>query len=446
MHIPGRGHNPLITKNRQSSVSSSNDVVDTTASDEKFTDATAVDKATTDAETATTSSASKLRSFWQKWSNAAFNILPVYIAVHVAFFLTTCLSYLFVHSDFDWHWVPLVNLPQAWHHWDTGHYIVISQYGYQEAYRTAFFPLYPLLMRLITPITSHDPMVAALLVSDVAGFFMLLVLFQLVREDFGIERANRTVLYLSLFPTAFFFAAGYTEALFLCLTLLGFYHLRHGNWWLAGIFGFFASLTRSAGIFLLLPFCYEYLRQHEFSLKRIRLDIVSGALVLAGAGVFSLYCYYKFHDFLAFSHAQTYWNHQLKWPWHGIIGSIKAISLSGGVLSFQAMRNLLDLVPDLLALVLLALMFVGPVKFSRALWSYAIYAVVLYIFLQIFPVAGTGLFPLQSVSRYLLELFPAFIILAAFGKYRMFNMNYLVISGALLFFLLTQFLTGHWVL
>lgn len=442
MDIPASKHNPLIATNTQSTIFPSETNADTVT----INDTKTLDKESASATTEPDVPISKSRVFWRKWSNAGRNILPIYIAVHIGFFLTTCLSYLFTHADFDWHWIPLRNLPQAWHHWDTGHYISISQYGYQEAFRTAFFPLYPLLMRLITPITRHDPMLAALLISDIAGFFMLVVLYQLVREDFGEERANRTVLYLSLFPTAFFFAAGYTEALFLCLTLLGFYHLRHGNWWLAGLFGFFAGLTRSAGIFLLLPFCYEYLRQHEFSLKRIRFDVVSSVLILAGAGVFSLYCYYKFHDFLAFSHAQVYWNHQLKWPWHGIIGSIKAISLSGGVLSFQAMRNLLDLVPDLLTIVLLVLMFVGPMKFSRSLWSYAIYAVVLYIFLQIFPVGGTGLFPLQSVSRYLLELFPAFIILAAFGKYRMFNMNYLVISGALLFFLLTQFLTGHWVL
>jgi len=388
----------------------------------------------------------RLRLSWQKWASAAVAISPTYVAIHIGFFLITCLSFLFTHGDFDGFWVQPHDIANAWHHWDTGHYMSISQHGYTEAYRSAFFPLYPLLMRLLTPFTQHDPLLAGLLLSDSAGFFLLIVLYQLVREDFSAERADRTVLYLSLFPTAFFFAAGYTESLFLCLTLFGFYNLRRGNWWLAGAFGFFASLTRSAGIFLLLPFCYEYLRQHEFSLKRVRFDVISGGLIAAGAGFFSLYCYYKFHDFLAFSHAQTYWNHHLALPWVGIIGSINAISISSGIISFQSMRNLLDLVPDLLMLVVIILMFVGPVRFPRSLWSYAIYTAFLYVFLQIFPVGGTGLFPLQSVSRYLLELFPAFILIAAFGKSRMFHMNYLVICGALLFFLLTQFLTGHWVL
>ncbi len=399
-------------------------------------------------EQAPQSAQQKLQVFWQKWSRAALGILPVYVAVHIGFFITTCVSFLFTHRDFDGTWVPLRALPAAWHHWDSGYYmsIALNGYGTKDVYRSAFFPLYSLLIRVVLPITHHNAVLAGFLVSDIAGFFMLIVLYQLVCEDFNEEHANRTVLYLSLFPTAFFFAAVYNESLFLCLTLLSFYNMRHGQWWLAGIFGFFAALTRSSGLFLILPFCYEYLWQHKFNIKRIRFNVISGGLILAGIGVYSLYCYYKFHDFLAFSHAQANWNHHLEVPWYGIVHSIKAISTSGGLIGFQSIRNLLDLVPDLMMLALIVLIFIGPLKFSRSLWSYGIFAAALYIFLQLFPVGGTGLFPLQSVSRYLLELFPAFIMLAAFGKSRMFNMNYLVISGALLFFLLTQFLTGHWVL
>jgi 4-amino-4-deoxy-L-arabinose transferase-like glycosyltransferase len=58
---------------------------------------------------------------------------------------------------------------------------------------------------------------------------MLMVPYQLVREDFGSEIAERAVLYLAIFPTAFFFAAAYNESLFLCLALLSFYYMRHGQ-------------------------------------------------------------------------------------------------------------------------------------------------------------------------------------------------------------------------
>ncbi|MBV9230034.1 MAG: glycosyltransferase family 39 protein, partial [Chloroflexi bacterium] len=190
-----------------------------------------------------------------KWYSALKGILPTYIATHVAFFITSCLSILFLHRDFDWQSDPLHRIWQSWFRWDTGHFSHIANDGYTDAWRTAFFPLHPLLIRALKPLI-HNPYIGGIVVSNVALLVLSVVLYQLVREDFDQERADRTVLYLSVFPTAFFLVSGYNESLFLCLVLLSFYQMRHGQWWLAGLFGFFASLTRSAGLLLLLPFCY----------------------------------------------------------------------------------------------------------------------------------------------------------------------------------------------
>ncbi len=350
------------------------------------------------------------KASWKSWYAALKNVMPVYVAVHLAFFVITCLSVLFVLKDFAWQSAKIYTLWQSWHRWDTGHYLSIAVRGYDAPWRTAFFPLYPLLERVLMVLT-HNPFTAGLLISNLAGLGMLIVFYRLVKEDFDHERALRTVLYLSVFPTAFFFASGYNESLFLFLSLLSFYFMRRGSWWLAGISGFLATLTRSAGLAL-----------------------------------FSLYCSIRFHDPLAFSHAQAYWNHQLRVPGYGIIHSIEAIKLSSGFLSFQSLRNLLDLIPDLLILALIVLSFVGPWKLPRNFWAYGFYAAILWLFLQLFPVAGNGLYPLQSTGRYMLEVFPAFIILAGIGKSQTFHMSYVMVSGAILFFLLTQFLTGHWVL
>jgi hypothetical protein len=37
-------------------------------------------------------------------------------------------------------------------------------------------------------------------------------------------------------------------------------------------------------------------------------------------------------------------------------------------------------------------------------------------------------------------------MLARISKYRTLQLSYCMVSGAILFFLLTQFLTGHWVI
>jgi hypothetical protein len=49
------------------------------------------------------------------------------------------------------------------------------------------------------------------------------------------------------------------------------------------------------------------------------------------------------------------------------------------------------------------------------------------------------------MTRFVLEIFPAFIMLARIGKSRTLHLSYCMVSGAIFFFLLTQFLTGHWV-
>ena len=270
------------------------------------------------------------------------------------------------------------------------------------------------------------------------------MLYRLVQKDFDSARAYRTVLYLSLFPAAFFLAAAYSESPFICLTLLTFYHMRHGHWWLAGIFGFFACLTRVVGILMLLPFCYEYLRQQDFRLKGIRFDVLSCLLLPAGIGLFALYCYFRFQDPLASAHAQQhFWGRQLHFPGYGMWLSLISIRHSPGFLSFQALRNMLELGADIFMLLLIVLGFFGSWKIPRHLWVYSIYAATVYLFLQLFPIKN--LFPIESAARYMLEVFPAFIILAGMGRSRWLNVNYLVISGALLFLLLTQFLLGHWV-
>jgi hypothetical protein len=382
----------------------------------------------------------------QKWREALKQILPLFVAMHLAFFVVSCLATLFQVRDFQEKSLPIATIWQSWYRWDTGHFISIALHGYDRVFRTAFFPLFPFLERCLMFVTWGDSFIAGLFLSNVAQLILFIFLYQLVREDFGAERATTTIFYLAIFPSAFFLAAAYNEALFLCLSVITFYNIRHGCWWQAGFFGFCAGLTRPMGLLLLIPFCYEYLRLHEGQLKKLRFDVFAGALIPAAPLLFGLYCFFHFHDFLAFVHAEEAWQRQLHGPWHGMLGSLKAIVSSDGFLSFQALRNLLDLGVDLLAGLLLLLSLVGPWRFPRALRSYCVYGIVLYVFLQMFPKGGSGFFPLESMSRYLLEAFPLFIVMAGFVTYRVWHINYVILSGVLLFFLLTQFLTGHWVL
>src|SRR5207245_8262016 len=85
----------------------------------------------------------------------------------------------------------------------------------------------------------------------------LFVLYQIATDILGEQIGRRTLLYLCIFPTAFFFFAAYNETLFLLLTASSFLAMRRQKWWLAAILGFFAALTRAAGVLLVIPFLFE---------------------------------------------------------------------------------------------------------------------------------------------------------------------------------------------
>lgn len=377
----------------------------------------------------------------KKWILAFKQIFPLYVAFNATCITVSLLALMSTQANGDPRHFSPVFLLHAWNHWDTVWYINIARYGYSAEKSTAFFPLYPLLIHGIMYLL-HSPLLSGLFIANIAMLVTFTVFYQLTLEDFGSERAMRAVLYIAVVPTGFFLAAAYNASLAISLAVLCFYHIRHGNWWLAGAFGLFASLNRSVGVLLVFPFLYEYLRQQQFRWRNIRVDIASVVLIPLGVVLFGLYCYSRFGDFLAFSHVEVSWGRSFEAPWYGIIRSIHYIRVSPGLLSYQSLNNCLNLIPDAFFLILGILGFVGPWRFPRSQWSYAIYAVIFWLFINLVPVSGTFAYPLASMSRYFLESFPTFILLAAWGKSRTFHMTYFFVCGPIFVYLLIHHLLG----
>ncbi len=71
-------------------------------------------------------------------------------------------------------------------------------------------------------------MTAGILVSLAAALGAFVLLYRLAESRLGAEGARRAVLYLAVFPMAFFLQAVYSEALFLLLTLGAFLAAERG--------------------------------------------------------------------------------------------------------------------------------------------------------------------------------------------------------------------------
>jgi hypothetical protein len=332
--------------------------------------------------------------------------------------------------------------------WDTQWYIDIAQRGYawKKAVGTspaAFFPLYPLLIRLGVIVTHRSYLLVALAISNLAFLAALAVLWRLTDWELNRRVAQRTILYIATFPTALFFFAGYTESLFLLLTVASFYYLRRRSWLLAGLLGALASATRVTGILLIVPFAYEYGCAYNFSWRRMLSPGLAGlALVPAGLLAFMLYLGRTVNDPLAFSHYQAAWQKIFTLRlWAGFLESFRQLLLVQPAASFYQAHNLIEIV-------LGGLFLLATIPIARQFpLSYTLYLVAFWLMALSSPaMAGGYPVPLISLSRYILSLFPVFMYCGMLGRRAAFHDGYLVLATGMLALLTIQFINGGWVI
>jgi hypothetical protein len=343
----------------------------------------------------------------------------------------------------------LRNVLAPWDHWDSNWFTQIATEGYTDrncaapGCTSAFFPLYPMLVRAVDVVLPGGALPAALIVSNAALLGALTVLYRLVERDFGRVLADRATWYLMAFPTAFFLAVGYNESLFLLLSASCLYALRDGRWLVAGLAGGLAAATRSAGVLLLVPFCYEYVRRCGW---RPRLGVLGALLIPAGLGAYMLYSRARFGDALAFSHAQANWGRQADWPWMSFVRTAHNLAATHPLLAPNGAHLILELWVTLAVIALLVLAFVGPWKMRRDQWALPLYGVALTLVIVSFPSTRPDApFPLYSAPRLALEVIPAFIVLARIGERRTADRLYLLVALSLQGAAIVQYLNGGWV-
>ena len=157
------------------------------------------------------------------------------------------------------------NFLENWIKWDAKHYISISE-GYTALAETGdyttlvFFPLYSVLLKLVRFVIPNA-VVAGLLVSAVASSLACVFLYKLVCLDYSKTTAQTSVLLLCLFPFGFFYSAIMSASVFLLTSVTTLYYTRKHHWWVAGICGCFAALSRSIGVFLIFPAMIELLEE-----------------------------------------------------------------------------------------------------------------------------------------------------------------------------------------
>lgn len=314
---------------------------------------------------------------------------------------------------------------------DVNWYTGIANEGYERrAFNAdvprnwAFFPLYPLLLRLASTLTGELALTGVAI--SHLFFFVALVLLHRTCLAFGLDEgdADRSLYYLAFFPVSYFFSLPLTESLFLMLTVGSILSAKRGRWWTAGALGALASATRTTGVLLLPVLFVLYWQEHGLP-RRLRADMLAPLVVPAGLVAFMLYLYAITGNAFAFKDAMSAWGREagfflrplydyLRQPW------LIAAHWDFRLLNFAAAATVI---------------VCGAVLIKRRE-----YALATYTLLSALVALSSAL--LQSQARYAMVVFPVYMVLARAGRWPRVDQTLRAVF-LVLFALLTVMFAAH---
>lgn len=324
----------------------------------------------------------------------------------------------------------IVNPPIFWTraNFDGIHYLDIAKKGY-GIYQQVFFPLYPGLIKFLTPYFGDRALMTGLVISWLSFLGALLFFYKLVKLDFDEKIAKRSLVSLLLFPTAFFFSAVYTESLFLFLVLGSFYFARKRKWWMSGILGAFASATRVVGIFLLPALLWEWWEQKNSKWSMVNgqwlASLIPIFLIPLGVLFYMRFLAATYNDPLMFVHMDKIIPlYQVFWRYFKMLLTTKLDPLYFAIwLEFLTTAGFL---------ILLVFAYLRKIHFP-----YLVFTILAFVFPT---TSGTFL----SMPRFVLVLFPCFIVFSLIEQ-RLIRFFLLTVSSLLLVVATLFFIRGYWV-
>lgn len=306
---------------------------------------------------------------------------------------------------------------------DGVHYLGIAKNAYAYQYTQVFFPLYPILIKLVSYLTLGNLIIAALFISNLAFLAGLLIFYRLLLQTQGEKTAYWACIFLLVFPTSFYFGAVYTEGLFFLMAVASFYLAYRKKIWQAAVIGAFSSATRLIGLFL-TPFLVMPKKPKTY---------LYALIVPLGFLAYVLYLKVQFNSPFYFLSAQSVFGQERETTTVILLPQVvfrylKIILTTEGLPQITAV---FELASTLLALMLLLVAFI---KINRRWAAFGLAAVII-------PTL-TGTF--ASMPRYILVAFPIYIVLAHV-KSTAIKIVLLFASSALLIYFTALFTQGYWV-
>lgn len=289
--------------------------------------------------------------------------------------------------------------------YDSEHYLTMAKNGYVTDNLYAFFPLYPLVIKVISFIIPSGQIVG-MLISNVCAFLSILVLHELTKD----KKNYGNLMCLIFSPILAYSSMVYTESMFMLLTLLGYYLYKKNKYLLAGIVVGLSILTRNSGIILWgaigLEMLIRYFTPEDNTIK-FKNILLFGFVGLGIGMIYPIYLYFETGNFLKFVTIQSeMWGRVSGMPWDNFISDIKVIS-RGGPATFG---NILIFLENWISFILVLIMAIKIFKKDKAASIYMIVSLIAFT-ITYRDINYWKTLASISLFRYVLNLFPIYLYL-----------------------------------
>src|SRR3954454_24497896 len=344
----------------------------------------------------------------------------------------------------------LGRVTDVWARWDSVWFLRIAEHGYgTHANDAAFFPLYPGTVALLGRALGGHYVLAGIAISLACGLAAFMLLYRLAETRLGAEGARRTVLYVAVFPMSLFLGAVYTESLFLLLAVGAFLLAERGRFLEAGAVCGLALLSRPAAVALLPALALIAWRSGRLA------SVARLGLAPALFCIYPLVLWAEVGHPLAFLGAQRHWRHlspagPLGGVWDGLRSGLAGARQlwvgDGGHVYWPSVHDWTPLqtaAVNLTNLAFLALFTVlAVIAWRRFGAPYGLFAALSLALPLSSPSAG---WPLESLPRFGLVVFPFFLALAALGGRPRLHVAIVSVSSMLLGLFIVQWALWQWV-
>jgi Gpi18-like mannosyltransferase len=194
--------------------------------------------------------------------NKLKELIGITIIVKLLFFLIIILAYFVLpfnienyHTNFVYPSNEQANIFSVFKTWDGQHYLYLAEKGYPDGVTlsTAFYPLFPFIIRFVGVIFLGNTLLAGLIIANLCSILAIVYFYLLVKKLYNDKIAFTASLFMISFITFFYTSFVYSESLFLLLVIAFFYYFYEKQFYPCFLLSILIPLVRPSGILVILP-------------------------------------------------------------------------------------------------------------------------------------------------------------------------------------------------